>query len=58
MQLQSMGRATQLEAQMSLASSTEIERAFGRRFAQALVAMPLNVWQGPVASEYGLHWYA
>lgn len=50
-----MGRATQLNARMDLAPSTDIERAFGRQFAQALGAIPLHVWHGPVASEYGLH---
>ena len=50
-----MGHATQLDARMDLAPSTDIERAFGRQFAQALVAIPLHVWHGPVASEYGLH---
>jgi hypothetical protein len=50
-----LGRATQLDARMELAPSTQIERAFGRQFARALVAMPMHAWQGPVASEYGLH---
>ena len=50
-----MGRATQLDERMNLAPSTVVERAFGRRFAQALVAIPLREWHGPVASEYGLH---
>lgn len=50
-----MGRATQLEASMTLASSTDIERTFGEKFAQALVATAPGAWHGPVASEYGLH---
>ena len=50
-----MGRPTQLDARMDLAPTTDIERAFGRQFAQALAGIPLRAWHGPVASEYGLH---
>lgn len=50
-----MGRQTQLDARMSLASSTDIARTFGRRFAQALGSIPLGAWRGPIASDYGLH---
>lgn len=39
-----MGRATQLDERMDLAPSTDIERAFGRQFAQALAAMPMRAW--------------
>ncbi len=50
-----MGRATQLDARMNLAPSSDIARAFGRHFAQALVTIPVGTWRGPLASEYGLH---
>lgn len=50
-----MGRATQLAARMELASSTDIERTFGRQFAQTLVATPPGAWRGPLVSDYGLH---
>jgi hypothetical protein len=50
-----MGRPTQLEARMNLASPTDIARAFGRKFAQALAASPVGAWGGPLASDYGLH---
>lgn len=50
-----MGRTTQLHARMELVPSTDIERAFGSRFAKALAAIPMHAWHGPVASEYGLH---
>jgi len=53
--VQELGRATQLDARMDLAHETDIARAFGRQFAQALVAMPPGEWRGPIASEYGLH---
>jgi hypothetical protein len=50
-----VGLRTQLDARMELAQSTDIERAFGRQFAQAVVAAPLGAWRGPLASDYGLH---
>lgn len=50
-----LGRPTQLDARMDLAPSTDIARAFGRQFAQALVTLPLGAWRGPLASDYGLH---
>jgi parvulin-like peptidyl-prolyl cis-trans isomerase-like protein len=50
-----MGRPTQLDARMDLASSNDVARAFGQRFAQALAAIPAGSWTGPIASEYGLH---
>jgi parvulin-like peptidyl-prolyl isomerase len=49
------GRATQLDARMNLAPPPDIERIFGRRFAQSLAGVPPGSWTGPVASEYGLH---
>jgi len=50
-----MGRPTQLDARMDLAPPTDVARAFGGRFAQALAAMPAGSWTGPIASDYGLH---
>jgi hypothetical protein len=50
-----LGVATQLDARMEEAPTFDIERVFGTKFAQALVAMPLDEWSGPLASEYGLH---
>lgn len=50
-----MGRTTQLDARMNLAPSSDIARAFGRQFAQALAIIPVGAWRGPLASEYGLH---
>lgn len=50
-----LGRATQLDARIEATPSTHVERLFGKPFVHAIVAMPLHAWQGPVASEYGLH---
>jgi hypothetical protein len=50
-----MGRATQLDARMELAPSRDIERTFGEQFAEAVVALPPDMWRGPLTSDYGLH---
>jgi hypothetical protein len=50
-----MGRPTQLDARMVSAPAGDIERTFGRRFAQSLAAMPAGPWTGPVASDFGVH---
>jgi peptidyl-prolyl cis-trans isomerase C len=36
-------------------SEQQIVNVFGQAVARALMAAPLGVWQGPVASEYGVH---
>lgn len=36
-------------------SQTEIARELGEEFARDLLALPLNQWQGPIASGYGVH---
>lgn len=38
-----------------LHSQSEIERNFGKAFGEAVFALPVGEWQGPVASGYGLH---
>jgi len=50
-----MGRATQIDARMELAPFAQVERAFGRQFAQALAVIPEHAWHGPVVSQFGLH---
>ena len=40
---------------MTLASTTEIARTFGREFADELSAMPPGGWAGPVYSGLGVH---
>lgn len=37
------------------ASSSFIAREFGRNFARALPDVPVQEWQGPIRSGYGLH---
>jgi parvulin-like peptidyl-prolyl isomerase len=36
-------------------SPQEVEREFGRRFAEAVFELAPGSWQGPVLSSYGLH---
>jgi hypothetical protein len=33
----------------------DVERLFGRPFAERLAGLPIGSWSGPVASPYGLH---
>ncbi len=33
----------------------EVERLFGKRFAEQLFALEIDAWQGPIKSSYGLH---
>ena len=51
----SLGDATLLPAAMKLSPATSIARDFGDPFADALPALPLNAWTGPISSPYGLH---
>jgi len=36
-------------------TSSQIQRAFGKEFAEALDQVPLDSWSGPLKSSYGLH---
>jgi len=49
------GDATMLPDTLESASSTEIARVFGNEFAAALANLPVGEWQGPIASEFGIH---
>lgn len=42
-------------AEMRAASPTDLGRAFGPGFAEAVAALPAGTWSGPIASTYGLH---
>jgi len=50
-----LGDASLLPATMQQADQMEIERVFGKKFADALSAAPLEQWSGPYASPYGQH---
>jgi len=50
-----LGDPTLLPDGMQRATADDISRAFGREFADSLVAAPVGEWSGPYASGYGLH---
>ena len=49
-----VGDPTQLPATMT-ASASEVARVFGSEFETALRTLPLDDWQGPVSSGFGIH---
>ncbi len=49
------GDITMLPAKLPSAGIGEIMRIFGGDFVNALAALPVGEWQGPVRSAYGLH---
>ena len=50
-----LGDPTMLPDGMQRATADDIDRAFGREFADSMVAAPVSQWSGPYASGYGLH---
>jgi peptidyl-prolyl cis-trans isomerase C len=44
-----------LQLQYNQKSTDEIAREFGREFADNLVGLTPNTWQGPIKSGYGVH---
>jgi hypothetical protein len=49
------GDATMLPDTLEAASIIEVARVFGNDFAAALANLPVGEWQGPIASEFGIH---
>lgn len=49
------GQASMLPAAVTQQPLDMIARDFGEEFATRLEALPLGVWQGPIASGYGAH---
>ncbi len=50
-----VGQATMLPATVTSMSADLVAREFGEAFAKQLESLPLNVWQGPIASGMGAH---
>ena len=50
-----VGDGSLLPASVSASPADLLARDFGEEFAQALMALPLGDWQGPVTSGYGVH---
>jgi hypothetical protein len=44
-----------LEPHYENAPQVEVERLFGREFAEAVVKQPVGRWTGPIGSGYGVH---
>ena len=51
----SVGQATMLPAIVNATPADLVARDFGEEFAKKLESLPLNVWQGPIASGMGAH---
>lgn len=49
------GDATMLPRDHERMSAVQVRGLFGADFAEALQALPIGDWQGPVPSSYGLH---
>jgi hypothetical protein len=50
-----LGKRTLLPAGLDAVPTTDADRTFGSGFGAALVALPAEVWSGPVRSGFGLH---
>lgn len=50
-----LGDQTLLEHQYDDLSEREIVNSLGQQFAEEVIELPLQQWQGPVRSAYGMH---
>jgi hypothetical protein len=50
-----VGDATLLPGSLTMATKNEIERTFGRDFAESIEELPVGKWTGPVVSSFGVH---
>jgi PPIC-type PPIASE domain len=50
-----VGQPTMLPARVEAMPADLVARDFGDEFAKKLESLPLNVWQGPIASGFGAH---
>jgi len=54
-ELTSLGDSLMLPMMVTNVSEDELARTFGEEFREAVVALPVGEWQGPVGSGFGLH---
>lgn len=54
-QLDELGDPLMLQSVYAEVSEEGIRRAFGAEFAQAVMALPADEWEGPIESGYGVH---
>jgi hypothetical protein len=52
---ETLGDSTMLPTSGSAVSVDRLGREFGKDFADALVALPVGNWEGPIRSGYGVH---
>lgn len=50
-----LGDASMLPNVLRGVSDEDVARRFGESFRQAIVSLPIGLWQGPVESGFGLH---
>jgi hypothetical protein len=50
-----LGDVTMLPDALDAATASEVARVFGQEFAEAIAALPVGGWQGPIVSGYGVH---
>jgi hypothetical protein len=50
-----LGDRSLLPYKFTVERESEITSMFGAAFAHQAFALPVNSWQGPIASEYGIH---
>lgn len=50
-----LGDATLLNSELVDVPASEVDRQFGKEFAQRVENVPTGRWEGPVASDYGEH---
>ena len=50
-----VGDSTLLPPLVERMSASELKRVFGQEFTDALGSLPINRWQGPLRSTFGMH---
>ena len=50
-----LGDATLLPPTLDRATPAQVQRVFGKEFAETLKTIPVGTWQGPLRSSFGMH---
>lgn len=54
-QSENLGDSSMLPKSLTEADASDVIRVFGSAFTAALADLPVNSWQGPITSGYGVH---
>lgn len=54
-QSENLGDSSMLPKSLTEADTSDVIRVFGSAFTAALADLPVNSWQGPITSGYGVH---